>query len=207
MAPHELRVATRWLGWSRQSISLRGHRGLGGTCISDTHGAHPSITDRVFGHAKHALLASEHLTSSDDPGYDSLVSTMSQHSFETPDWGAPMDTAAHLALVPPEATARGMFAQELLNDLKKTGRKARVGRPSYVPFKSYPTREYLELCLDAAALFFRAAFALRARLRDGRVRRGVVPSRREEASEEALLAFEREDAVRARLRHLAELLH
>lgn len=70
-------------------------------------------------------------------------------AFVTPDFLAPLDLAAHRALVPTGLVTKGMFFQQVLEDAKKAG--GDVGPKSrYLPFKDYPLEEWIEVLVACA---------------------------------------------------------
>ncbi|MEY4575798.1 MAG: hypothetical protein RL701_501 [Pseudomonadota bacterium] len=65
--------------------------------------------------------------------------------FSEPDWSQSVDFKARLAAVPPNAVVRGMFLQ-LITEAIPRETKAKPGLAArYLPFKTYPLREYIEL--------------------------------------------------------------
>ncbi len=81
--------------------------------------------------------------------------------FRDPDFAAPVDLQAHLALLPPGATGKGMY----FNALLAAGARARPGLDlcalagitarRYIPFRDYPMDEYLRLEVATAAAVHR----------------------------------------------------
>jgi uncharacterized protein (TIGR02265 family) len=66
--------------------------------------------------------------------------------FALPDWQAPLDAAALIALAPEDGKVKGLYFQDLVD---RAGALADA-RPRYVPFIDYPLREYMALCVSAA---------------------------------------------------------
>jgi uncharacterized protein (TIGR02265 family) len=69
--------------------------------------------------------------------------------FALPDYAAPIDVEARLAVVPPEATVKGMYFASLLEEAQRRRTPLEV-RWRIVPFRDYPLRAFHELVLEAA---------------------------------------------------------
>lgn len=69
--------------------------------------------------------------------------------FRLPDWDAPLDVEAQLALVPPEAAVRGMFFSQVQQEYRKRGLEPPTTE-SFQAFQRYPMRRLMELLVDAA---------------------------------------------------------
>lgn len=65
-------------------------------------------------------------------------------TFVTPELDGPLDWQERLAVIPADATTRGMFLTDLQDDLRGAG-KTLPNNKSYIAFKSYPLVEYLGL--------------------------------------------------------------
>jgi serine/threonine-protein kinase len=74
-----------------------------------------------------------------------------------PDFAAPVDLDAHLELLPPGATGKGMFFSRLLaigaaaRPASELCAAAGVPERRYIPFRDYPMRDYLRLEVAVAA--------------------------------------------------------
>ena len=68
--------------------------------------------------------------------------------FIPPDFRAPLDVSAHLDAVPTGATLKGMFFQDLADQLAAAGHDT-SGR-SFSAFRDYPTRDYLTFLVEAS---------------------------------------------------------
>jgi uncharacterized protein (TIGR02265 family) len=72
--------------------------------------------------------------------------------FVVPDWNAPLDTGAQIALTPESGVIKGLFFQDIL-DMCAAGQATLPGaRPRYLPFIDYPMREYMTLLVTAAGV-------------------------------------------------------
>lgn len=74
---------------------------------------------------------------------------LSLKGFVAPDFSAPVDLAAHRALVQPGATVKGMQLAALLERCEEAGKPIEGKR--YIAFLDYPGEELLELLVEAAA--------------------------------------------------------
>lgn len=61
--------------------------------------------------------------------------------FEEPDWNAPLDIAARLALVPDDVFTRGMYLSGPRDRAARASGQALISDVSYVAYKQYPMRE------------------------------------------------------------------
>ena len=75
-----------------------------------------------------------------------------KQDFISPDWRAPLAPEAYFARMPGDAKTRGMFFNGLLREVKQhSGVELRGAESkSYIAFKHYPLREFMELLLLAA---------------------------------------------------------
>lgn len=67
-----------------------------------------------------------------------------------PDFSSPLDVGAYLDAVPPNATVKGRFFQDLVELLQKSGESVGGCAKRYLPFYGYPMRDSLDLLLSAA---------------------------------------------------------
>jgi uncharacterized protein (TIGR02265 family) len=71
--------------------------------------------------------------------------------FVLPDWDAPLDLAAHLATIPAEATAKGMFVESALQNVCALGRTPPT-QEKFHGFRDYPLRRVIELLAECARI-------------------------------------------------------
>lgn len=64
--------------------------------------------------------------------------------FVEPDWNASIDFSARIEAIPSDVSIRGMFLQMLIQNMGADA-PATVRSRRYLPFKSYPMREYVGL--------------------------------------------------------------
>jgi uncharacterized protein (TIGR02265 family) len=69
-------------------------------------------------------------------------------SFEFPDFDAPLDTDARIAAAPENGTVRGMFFQQILEELGDNRPEWVSG--SHIAFGSYPMRDFMRLLVEGA---------------------------------------------------------
>ncbi len=80
--------------------------------------------------------------------------------FHEPDFESPVDLEAHLALLPPDATCKGMFLLDVLQQASRVTserelfRAAQVPERRYVAFGNYPIAENLKLTVAAARALY-----------------------------------------------------
>jgi len=73
--------------------------------------------------------------------------------FLAPDFSAPLDAEARIAMAPADGWVRGMFFQDpIALARERTGRYPGLGR--YAGFKSYPLRDYLRVLVGCAELAY-----------------------------------------------------
>jgi uncharacterized protein (TIGR02265 family) len=93
--------------------------------------------------------------------------------FVAPDWDAPLEVAAHIEVMPPNARIKGMYATAITDAARARGVVLPAARERYVAFQDVPMREYTALLVEAARAFF-PAVSLRTGLRKlGRASHGV----------------------------------
>jgi uncharacterized protein (TIGR02265 family) len=73
--------------------------------------------------------------------------------FQEPNWDAPLDLAERLAGVPAEATGKGMYFQ-IVVDAAKAASGQTPGRGRYIPYKSYPAHEWIQVLVECAELAY-----------------------------------------------------
>jgi uncharacterized protein (TIGR02265 family) len=73
--------------------------------------------------------------------------------FTLPDWHAPLDAAAQIALTPEKATVKGLYFHDVVNIASPYGTVEKA-RPRYLPFLDYPLREFMELLVAAAGIVY-----------------------------------------------------
>jgi uncharacterized protein (TIGR02265 family) len=84
-----------------------------------------------------------------------------REEFVTPDFTKPLHLGAYLARVPPDATCKGMFFDDIIRVVQKASPEAghelipHIAR-RYVPFRDYPLREHMELTAKAVQLLYPA---------------------------------------------------
>jgi uncharacterized protein (TIGR02265 family) len=80
--------------------------------------------------------------------------------FHEPDFECSVDLEAHLALLPPDATCKGMFCLDVLQQASRVTterdlfRVAQLPERRYVPFRDYPLAENLKLTVAAARALY-----------------------------------------------------
>jgi uncharacterized protein (TIGR02265 family) len=93
--------------------------------------------------------------------------------FVAPDWDAPLDVAAHIRAMPPNARIKGMYPMAIVDGARARGLSLPTARERYVAFQDVPAREYATLLVEAAGAFF-PELTLRSALRKlGRASRDV----------------------------------
>jgi len=84
------------------------------------------------------------------------VSVMPTDSFDLPRFDRPVDVDGHVALLPADATCKGMFFRDLLDLASKTGSSEEIATAAgiphrrYVPFLDYPMADNLRLTVEIA---------------------------------------------------------
>jgi uncharacterized protein (TIGR02265 family) len=73
---------------------------------------------------------------------------MRPDGFVLPDWNAPLDVEAAMALAPAQVQVRGFVISGMLARLKAQG--VTLDTPGFVPFRSYPYRQQMELLVKGA---------------------------------------------------------
>ena len=81
-----------------------------------------------------------------------MVPSQPPEGFSIPDFAAPLDVAAHLAMVPATATVKGTIAQSTVDALVAAGKPKPA--KSYAPFRDYPTKELIELNIESVRVLF-----------------------------------------------------
>jgi serine/threonine-protein kinase len=80
--------------------------------------------------------------------------------FHEPDFEAPVDLEAHLGTLPPEATCKGLFLADLVQQACKVTtehdlfRNAQIAERRYVGFRDYPLGEGMALAITSARVLF-----------------------------------------------------
>ncbi len=80
--------------------------------------------------------------------------------FHEPDFEAPVDLEAHLALLPPDATCKGMFCLDVLQQASRVTtereifRAAQLPERRYVAFRDYPLAENMKLTVAAGRALY-----------------------------------------------------
>jgi len=74
--------------------------------------------------------------------------------FVAPDWDAPLDVAAYIEVMPPNARIKGMYATAIVEGARARGIVLPTGRERYLAFQDVPMREYTALLVEAARAFF-----------------------------------------------------
>ncbi|HEY3819701.1 MAG TPA: DUF2378 family protein [Polyangiaceae bacterium] len=93
--------------------------------------------------------------------------------FVAPDWDAPLDVAAYIDVMPPNARIKGMYAAAIVDGARARGIALPTARERYLAFQDVPMREFTTLLVEAAGAFFPQA-TLRSGLRRlGRSTHGV----------------------------------
>jgi uncharacterized protein (TIGR02265 family) len=93
--------------------------------------------------------------------------------FVAPDWDAPLDVAAYVEVMPPNARIKGMYATAIVEGARKSGIVLPTARERYLAFQDVPMREFTTLLVEAAHAFFPAE-TLRSGLRRlGRSSHGI----------------------------------
>ena len=93
--------------------------------------------------------------------------------FVAPDWDAPLDVAAYVEVMPPNARIKGMYATAIVDGARVRGVALPAARERYLAFQDVPMREFATLLVEAARAFFPAS-TLRSGLRKlGRQSHGV----------------------------------
>jgi uncharacterized protein (TIGR02265 family) len=93
--------------------------------------------------------------------------------FVAPDWDAPLDVAAYIDGMPPNARIKGMYATAIAEGARAAGIVLPAARARYLAFQDVPMREFTTLLLEAARAFFPEA-TLRSGLRRlGRSSHGI----------------------------------
>jgi len=75
-------------------------------------------------------------------------------SFQDPPWDAPLDVAACVAAIPPEAKVKGLFMLPMVLELQRQGLVISGARERYLPFSDYPLVEHVNLLVESARLLF-----------------------------------------------------
>ena len=93
--------------------------------------------------------------------------------FVAPDWDAPLDVAAYVDVMPPNARIKGMYPTAIVDAARARAIALPTARERYLAFQDVPMREYATLLVEAARAFFPEA-TLRSGLRRlGRASHGV----------------------------------
>src|ERR1700689_5287370 len=93
--------------------------------------------------------------------------------FVAPDWDAPLDVAAYVDVMPPNARIKGMYAAAIVDAARGRGVVLPTARERYLAFQDVPMREFTTLLVEAAHAFFPAE-TLRSGLRRlGRSTHGI----------------------------------
>jgi uncharacterized protein (TIGR02265 family) len=80
--------------------------------------------------------------------------------FRDPDFAAPVDVDAHLGLLPPDATCKGMFFLDVLQQAslvsteREIFRAAQLPERRYVAFRDYPLAENMRITVAAARALY-----------------------------------------------------
>jgi uncharacterized protein (TIGR02265 family) len=80
--------------------------------------------------------------------------------FHEPDFEAPVDLEAHLAALPPEATCKGLFLADLVQQAGKVTterdlfRMAQIAERRYVGFRDYPLADAVQLAVTTARVLY-----------------------------------------------------
>lgn len=90
----------------------------------------------------------------------------SAEAFDAPDWTAPLDLDRRLALIPSQATVRGLFFNDILAQFPAS--RGFAPRDRYVAFKNYPFAEWCEFLTMAASRCFPTCTAREGVRRIGR---------------------------------------
>ncbi len=70
--------------------------------------------------------------------------------FVAPDWNAPLDVEAAVALCPETATIKGFMSQALVDAAAAEKLTLPSARASYLPFNDYSLREHMHLLVESA---------------------------------------------------------
>jgi len=93
--------------------------------------------------------------------------------FVAPDWDAPLDVAAYVEVMPPNARIKGMYAAAIVDGARARGIALPTARERYLAFQDVPMREFTTLLVEASRAFFPDA-PLRSGLRRlGRSTHGI----------------------------------
>ena len=93
--------------------------------------------------------------------------------FVAPDWDAPLDVAAYVDVMPPNARIKGMYATAIVEGARARGMSLPTARERYLAFQDVPMREYATLLVEAARAFFPEATLRTGLRRLGRSSHGV----------------------------------
>ena len=93
-------------------------------------------------------------------------------SFHEINWDAPFEFNEYLEVVPPSASIKGVFFNDLAKTVQKGGITLKLSQ-EYSAFKDYALRDYMKLCVEAAKLVYPGTPTRRAL---GKLGRNVFPT-------------------------------
>jgi uncharacterized protein (TIGR02265 family) len=74
--------------------------------------------------------------------------------FVEPEWDTPLDTAPFVHATPTTAYIRGMYPATIVENARLRGLVLAAARERYFAFQHVPMREYLDLLVEAAGVYF-----------------------------------------------------